>query len=91
MRSTIRASRFRRAWFSEIPGVLDALGIGRVDGALLDLGISSPQIDDPERGFSFRHDGPLDMRMDPARGESAAALARPRLGARTDGGAARLW
>ena len=68
---------FRRAWFSEIPGVLDDLGIGPVDGALLDLGISSPQIDDPARGFSFRHDGPLDMRMDPTRGESAAAyLAR---------------
>ena len=63
---------FRRAWFSEFDAVLDALGIERIDGALLDLGISSPQIDDAVRGFSFRHDGPLDMRMDPSRGESAA-------------------
>jgi 16S rRNA (cytosine1402-N4)-methyltransferase len=45
---------------------------GKVDGILLDLGISSPQLADPERGFSFQLDGPLDMRMDPTGGESAA-------------------
>ncbi len=58
--------------FSELAQVLDSLGIPQLDGALFDLGVSSPQIDDASRGFSFRMDGPLDMRMDPTRGQSAA-------------------
>jgi 16S rRNA (cytosine1402-N4)-methyltransferase len=71
---TDRRFAFHRSWFSELPQTLASQGAGRVDGVLLDLGISSPQIDDPGRGFSFRADGPLDMRMDPTRGESAAAF-----------------
>jgi 16S rRNA (cytosine1402-N4)-methyltransferase len=63
---------FRRAWFSEIGDVAAELTLPPLAGVLLDLGISSPQIADPDRGFSFRLDGPLDMRMDPSRGESAA-------------------
>jgi len=58
--------------FASLRTAIAERGIERVSGVLLDLGVSSPQVDDPERGFSFRADGPLDMRMDPTRGESAA-------------------
>jgi len=70
--------RFHSAPFATLGAVCAAEGLaGRVSGVLLDLGVSSPQLDDAARGFSFAKDGPLDMRMDPRRGESAAAwLAR---------------
>ena len=58
--------------FANMAACLQQAGVERVDGILMDLGISSPQVDDAERGFSFRHDGPLDMRMDTTRGISAA-------------------
>jgi 16S rRNA (cytosine1402-N4)-methyltransferase len=58
--------------FADLREALASMGIDKVNGLLLDLGVSSPQIDNPARGFSFRFDAPLDMRMDPTRGESAA-------------------
>lgn len=80
--SAIADARFRllhRA-FGELAEAAAEAGLTTVDGVLFDIGVSSPQIDDGERGFSFRHDAPLDMRMDTTRGETAAEwLARAEL------------
>lgn len=64
----------RQGNFAGIDKLLGELGIEKVDGVLADLGVASPQIDDPARGFSYQEDGPLDMRMDKSRGETASTL-----------------
>jgi 16S rRNA (cytosine1402-N4)-methyltransferase len=66
--------RLRPANFAEIAAVLDAENLTSVDGVLMDLGVSSHQLDTAARGFAFRYVGPLDMRMDTSRGETAADL-----------------
>lgn len=69
-----------RSNFAGLPGILQSSGYGGADMILVDLGVSSMQLDDPTRGFSLKEEGPLDMRMNPRRGQTAAALvakARP--------------
>ena len=64
--------RFAHAVYDELPVVLEGFGLGRISAVLLDLGVSSLQLDDGKRGFSYSRDAPLDMRMDQSRGLTAA-------------------
>jgi len=73
-RNTINDARFEMVYasFADLFSIAEQAGwLEQVDGILLDLGVSSPQLDDAERGFSFMREGPLDMRMNPAQGLSA--------------------
>jgi 16S rRNA (cytosine1402-N4)-methyltransferase len=67
-------ARLVHASFADLGDVATAHGLAEAQAVLLDLGVSSAQLEDPARGFSFQLDGPLDMRLDPTRGETAAAL-----------------
>jgi 16S rRNA (cytosine1402-N4)-methyltransferase len=66
--------RLVRGDFKDLEAILERLGVASVRGVLLDLGVSSPQLDESDRGFSFRNDGPLDMRMDPSQPLSAEVI-----------------